>query len=101
MSRLAQTQVVFSHDNHDDDDDDLHPPCLVQAFVLVWILSHDHIIENMAVIIQHWSYFFCQDENYFQAVEFYAEWTLMPSNVSYQVSIFRGHFLFSLFLRPP
>ena len=53
MSRLAQTQVVFSHDNHDDDDDDLHPPCLVQAFVLVWILSHDHIIENMALIIQY------------------------------------------------
>ena len=25
-------------------------------------------------------------ENHCQAVEFYAEWTLMPSNVSYQVS---------------
>ena len=29
-----------------------------------------------------------QDKNHFQAVEFYAEWTLMPSNVSYQVTFY-------------
>ena len=31
-------------------------------------------------------YFSIDHESYCQAVEFYAEWTLMPSNVSYQVS---------------
>ena len=76
--------------NHDKDAlieiivDDFCSPSLSQTLVLVQIMSCDHKIETIIIKSQ----FIPPDKNHFQAVEFYAEWTLMPSNVSYQVTFY-------------